>query len=118
MKQSGAMGPDMANIGPRRSISSSLAPWAQIWPKWDPEDPFEAVWRHGPRYGQNGTREVHLKQSGAMGPEITKIGPRRSISSSLAPWAQIQPTWHPGGPFEAVWRHGPGYSQNGSQEVI
>ena len=36
----GGMGPDMARMGLRRLILSTLAAWAQIWPEWASEGSF------------------------------------------------------------------------------
>ena len=63
--------------------TSILPPWVQIWPKCVPGCPFQAFWRHGPRCGQNVSQKANFKHTGAMGPDMTKMCPRRPISSIL-----------------------------------
>ena len=87
--------------------TSILPPWVQIWPKCVPGCPFQAFWRHGPRYSQNASQELDFRHAAAMGPDMAKMCPRRPISSILAPWVQMWPKCVPEGPFQAFWRHGP-----------
>jgi len=97
--------PDLARIGPRRkSILNIFAALAQIWAECASEGIFRAFWQPWPRYGQNGSQKAYFEHLGNLGPDMARMGPRRSISSILATLAQIWPEWASGSIF---WAFGP-----------